>query len=734
MIIAALLLLLLLLTASALLLPVGAQPTPPPGTPSVTVTVMPTATPAPTATPTTFLAVLDDPTWTNIVAFGRENSPWLVGLLVLVIIALGVLVAAGQENLKTVAERLNVMRPLFNWIDAWHTRAAHRRELDAGTQTYLEWVQQVYADLQTLPLERATRQVKLQLARVYVPLRVVEKQRIDSYRKLMRGDAADEQDFRLRREAFEHLQEAEYVFQLLGDPQPAQDDPDQIQPVRTEHLLLIGDAGSGKTTTLQYGALMLAQAYLQGDVAYLQAQLDLVVDKPLLPIYVRLTLFATTLPDDRQVLTAEQKVRYQMSPVQRFLEWLDGLVAEQISDCPPHLLSQHIRQGGCCLLLDGLDETGDERRRGQVIELIENLLEQVPGQERPNRFLIASRPFADALLAGFTERHLSPLNSDEAQLLLERWFNAVGAIDQQLVGSAEAQAQRLWDVVNSNDRLFEMATNPLLLTSMALLQVNNVGLPNDRAELYRRLIDLLLEKWRQKQKAIGNQLFVPDEAQLINEQRRLQWLALEMQKHELREVSLAQAQTFLRPHARSDADDDQADRHIETLLELLITESGLLQDRAGKYTFAHYTLQEYLAARAVDLLLDDQDRAIGVAFLFERRGKQRWRETILLAVGHWVGRADKPRQAQRLIKQLLDTGDQDDLLLAADGLCDALNVDDLRDLRATTATRLQELAFNPSRCPDPRTRNQAAGLLIQADAKLDQVRLYLRPAHDLSQV
>jgi hypothetical protein len=196
-----------------------------------------------------------------------------------------------------------------------------------------------------------------------------------------------------------------------------------------------------------------------------------------------------------------------------------------------------------------------------------------------------------------------------------------------------------------------------------------------------------------------------------------------MQEQELREVSSSEARAFLRKHAQPAPADAAFDQHIEALLELLITESGLLQDRAGKYAFAHYTLQEYLAARAVDLQLDD-NAAFGVPFLFERRGRERWRETILLAIGHWVGRiGSKPRQAQHLIEQLLATQDAADLFLAASALVDALKVDDLQMLREQTAARLRTISFDPSHCSNASTRNHAATLLDQLGADADRAGL-----------
>ena len=72
-------------------------------------------------------------------------------------------------------------------------------------------------------------------------------------------------------------------------PAPVIEEPDTT----ITRLLLVGDAGSGKTTTLHYGALMLAEDYKQGNSVLSRAELDLHCQDRPLPVYIRLTLAAT---------------------------------------------------------------------------------------------------------------------------------------------------------------------------------------------------------------------------------------------------------------------------------------------------------------------------------------------------------------------------------------------------------------------------------------------------------
>ena len=108
-------------------------------------------------------------------------------------------------------------------------------------------------------------------------------------------------------------------------------------------------------------------------------------------------------------------------------------------------------------------------------------------------------------------------------------------------------------ILDQNARLFEMATNPLLLTSMALLVHTGVGLPRERAELYNHLIGLLIHTWRTQQITGGipgqddRRTRYGGEESPSGVQRRLQEVAAWMQEQGRREISLREAQQILRP-------------------------------------------------------------------------------------------------------------------------------------------------------------------------------------------
>ena len=620
---------------------------------------------------------------------------------------------------------------------------------------YLAWLRSELRLLPVIPIKAADRAARPPLAEVYVPLRVIERAQIEEFQRLTRGEFEPEREYRRRAKALENLKQSEGVFALFSDLQPgAGSRKGQASgQQRIERMLLIGDAGSGKTTTLHFGALALADALLHDDSASVEQHLGF-RGKPLpLPIYMRLTLAMKWLrdtPEGRQCATAADPL----------LAWLDSQVAPQVAaflklreeqqvETPPGEpeppspaawqaaladvpLSALVQAGGCLLLLDGLDETGDTPRRAEMQRWIAGLVQACP----QNRYLVASRPFKDSAIPGFVERHLSPLNSDEMWTLLTNWVRAAyrsdpGRLQQR---SVSKEVGYLRGILERNPRLLDMCTNPLLLTSVALLVYTGVGLPRERAELYNRLVYLLLETWRILQLS-GGKLPESQAARPVlfgesvgSVQRRLQQLAAWMQENQRREVTLAEVTDLLAPQYVDDMEwsATEAQAYVTKLLDSLALDSGILQRRDAGYSFAHYTLQEYLTARDYD------QRPDGVAQLLALWNEARWKETILLAVGHWAtsGVTDK---ARALLRGLLDANEPEALLLAGDALddADAGRVPELAPVRRAATARLRALAalsddWRTAAHPDPALRNRAATMLDRLDADTE------RPGLDLT--
>ena len=114
---------------------------------------------------------------------------------------------------------------------------------------------------------------------------------------------------------------------------------------RSQRLVILGDPGAGKTITLKHIALMLASG---------QGGERLGLAAPFLPVRVRLAYFA-------QELTRK--------PALSLDNWLFQVVPQQQASHPRlgDFVRLALQRGICAVMLDGLDEVGNEPVNGQTL-------------------------------------------------------------------------------------------------------------------------------------------------------------------------------------------------------------------------------------------------------------------------------------------------------------------------------------------------------------------------------
>ena len=266
------------------------------------------------------------------------------------------------------------------------------------------------------------------------------------------------------------------------------------------------------------------------------------------------------------------------------------------------------------MLVDGLDEAPNEAARETVSRLIEKAARAWPNC----RFVVTTRPKAyeeEVMLADFHAARIGPLEPEAVRTFLQRWAAALLAENPR---RAERHARELIEAVESRMEIRRIASNPVMLTALALLHWNEKRMPEQRADLYESILLWLARSRRRRPGRLS-----PEDCIKV-----LQELAGAMQGH----PDGRQVQAPREWAAQAVARQFQGD--VARALEFLREEekdSGIVVNRGADVKFWHLTFQEFLAAR----LLANIDPAERHALLFAegRVWLPEWREVVLLLAG-----------------------------------------------------------------------------------------------------
>jgi predicted nucleotidyltransferase len=309
-----------------------------------------------------------------------------------------------------------------------------------------------------------------------------------------------------------------------------------------------------------------------------------------------------------------------------------------------------LNRGACLVLLDGLDEVGDDRGLSTVLRAFVDDFGR-------NQFVLTSRivgldtgPWRKL---GFAQFQIARWREEDIREFARRWYAA-----RPLAGKRrkehDQRAEELTTAILSHRPLREIASNPLMLTILAALHHANATLPRRRIDLYAKIVEVMLETWEASKREArpGDPLHG-----IVLDAREFGWLlerlALGMQPEGrvLRPRWWVSdfVQQFLRDQLALDG--DQIKEQGERVLRYLCERTGLLVERGdGTFGFYHRTFQEYFAARG--LLLEVEGGGDIVALLRPYIFHPQWEEVVV----HIAASLAAPR-ATALLRVILDDPD-----------------------------------------------------------------------------
>lgn len=357
---------------------------------------------------------------------------------------------------------------------------------------------------------------------------------------------------------------------------------------KDDKLIVLGKPGAGKTTFLKHITLQMANGLLK---------------EKYIPIMIILKRFSDSNKSLTDFIT-EQFDECHFSNTRLFIEYL-------------------LTEGRCILLFDGLDEVSKDKANS-IIDEIQRFCDKY----RKNKYVLSCRIAAyNYLFQQFTDVEIADFDDKQVADFINLWF----AKDKDT-----AKACR--EALENNLPIKELSSIPLLLTLLCLVFEKNKYFPKNKAKLYDRAIDILLNKWDSSRNIQRQQIY---ESLSTNDK--------ESMFGQIAYLTFQKGQYFLEQH-RLEKYITNSIRNISTLskrvskidgeaiLKSIETHHGIFVERACEvYSFSHLTFQEYFTAKYI---VDNETEDIFKQLVTQNIKDNKWHE-IFLSIAGLLENADK---------------------------------------------------------------------------------------------
>lgn len=432
-----------------------------------------------------------------------------------------------------------------------------------------------------IPTDKTAGAVKAELERIFVPL---------EFECVMTEET---QKFR------EEIRDKEYTIgKILSEGSRA---------------AILAKPGGGKSTLIRRLALAYAYPARKKEVD------DHLPDESWFPVYIRCRDLGEILPG---------------SILDSIFSIINRAELSRYREAFEHLIEEQLEQGRMLLLIDGLDEIADEKKRIRFVDQLYNFVNTYPSVH----LIVTSREAGFRAVAGKLGsycRQYTIADLDETRIyqLSENWHRALTDNPRQ----AKEDSENVCRIILQDSRITALARNPLLLTTLLFVRRWLGYLPTKKCQLYQEMIKLLLVSWN----AGAHNKMDMDETE-----PQLAFVAYCMTKAGKQTIRRAELIRYI-AEARTARPDLLGYTEISPAAFIvqveerssILIQQGLEEDERGNlepsYEFSHLSFQEYLTAKAISenwLPKEDQQRPekVYLTILKKNSRKVQWREVIPL--------------------------------------------------------------------------------------------------------
>jgi formylglycine-generating enzyme required for sulfatase activity len=405
-------------------------------------------------------------------------------------------------------------------------------------------------------------------------------------------------------------------------------------------LVILGDAGSGKSMFMDNLAWLIAGTHLNQVDAHLPPEFHR------LPVVrVRLRSVALLLQQN-----AQSKDFLQLAMRQEIQALLGEETGTEVwGVLKPALLPEGV------ILIDGMDEVPESGGlRSAMLAAVDRLLVDLSPKAR---LIITSRPSAFDLhqhwLQGLACVELQPMSNDQVEQFINHWYLLLRETRNRTEEQSLQKAHELFVDLLDRDYLLDPARRPLILTLLTSLHFAYEILPHSRAKLYQEAVELMLERWTQR-------IIRENDAYPLEEFERkalaesattrkmaLQKLAFDASVKKTLQIPDTQIKGLFSDYL-------SANCNATNLLDFIRYRSGILKPGQGHhFEFYHRSFQDYLAALDIAELSDWEDEIDRL--LKSEGGLEWWEQMFLLLVNAKVDGNSKPAAVNLITRYVPET-------------------------------------------------------------------------------